>query len=101
MFIVYQIVDPVAKEPIYVGYSKDIELRQQNHNKFCYNSKHKEYNKKLYIYCRENNITNIILEPIYIAKTERECKLYECYTILFYHFQGISLKQSLPKISYR
>jgi hypothetical protein len=40
--------------PIYIGSTKDFNMRKKSHKTTCYNDKRHEYNYKLYQYIREN-----------------------------------------------
>ena len=92
---VYQIkINNVVR---YIGRTNDLDDREKQHN---YQFR-KGTSKKLYDYIRTIDFKDdIILEPIYIAKSKVEAKRFEMYTILWYYFEidKKQLKQNIPNI---
>jgi hypothetical protein len=55
----------------YVGSTEDYNTRYNKHHTNCYNTKHKEYNLKIYTFIRANGgMDNFIIEPIYECNVE-------------------------------
>ena len=97
-FVVYQIsINGTAR---YVGRTTvdRLSTRQKEHNKAFKAG----LSKPFYNWLRTINCSGeLVLEPIYLAKTKLLCKQYEAYTILWYKFGTDTLKQKVPSISDR
>jgi len=87
-------------ETIYIGRTNDLDRREKEHNRNCFNKK--VIKKELYKYIRnETNIKFIKLYPVGIFKTKIEAKRFEMLLILQDFFGNKKLKQKVPSISDR
>jgi hypothetical protein len=63
----------------YIGSTSDIQKREMTHNSVYNNKNDKNYNLKIYIKCRELNITFIKLDIIKRTKMTNPKKLEQYY----------------------
>ena len=102
MYYVYKIeIDNIIR---YIGYTKDIDQRETQHRKDCYNINSKAYNKHLYRWYREqkdNCSEGLKLVPIGEYKTKVDAKRAECLEVILDYFGEHNLKQKVPSISDR
>ena len=82
----------------YVGSTENYDRRCGKHKSNCYNTKHKEYNYKLYKFIRANlGMDNFIIEQII------DCDLENRYNAELYYFKlfKATLNSQFPKRSYK
>ena len=69
--VVYVIVLKLLKQILYIGSTSEFESREYYHTTNCYNKGRDDYNKELYVYFRENNIsfkTDVEFIPIMVCQ---------------------------------
>jgi len=104
--IVYTIV--INNKTVYVGRTNDIDRREKEHRtsylKYL-KTNDLSNGKKLYMWLYQNEIkpSEIVLNPVYIAKNKLESKQYEAFLILWFKFtqKNYYLQQKTPSITDR
>lgn len=96
IYSVYEIwIDGVVR---YIGYTKNLQLRQKQHNRLCFKT---DYKKDLYNKIRADypHIKSLTLTENRQFTDKVEAKRWECLLILNDHFLSGDLWQKVPRIS--
>jgi len=85
---------------IYIGRTNNLKRREKEHIRALNNPKHKQHNKELYKWLREQKTDVIQLLTYKEFKSKVESKRLELFLILQYHFSANpkQLRQTIPAI---